>query len=235
MYLYGKNSIRERLRTNPTSIMQVFLQDGFSDKEILGLIEENNVPFVTRSERKLKKIKSADRLQGIIAEIPKFKYVPIKETLEKKQNIIFLDRINDPHNFGTMIRTAACFGDFAICIPKDGACPITDSVLHVASGGENYVSISLVSNLAAELKKAKENGYKIAGTTVTAKKTLQQAKLKSPVAFILGSEGEGMDNRLKECIDIEVTIPMDGAKLSFNVAMSCSIICYEIIRQNKKI
>ena len=232
MYLYGKNSIRERLISNPRSIRQIYIQENFPDKDILKLIITNNVAFTHKDEKWLKRQKRADRLQGIIAVVEPFSYANLDEVISQKRNIIWLDGVNDPQNVGLIIRILACFGKFALGLPGKGSCEINDTVLHVASGGENYVPVCLVENPFEALGKLKKSGYQIAGTTVQGGKSLAQAGLKMPLCLILGSEGEGISQESASLADFSVTIPMEGAALSFNVAMACSILCYEIFRQS---
>ena len=143
MYLYGKNSVMERLKTHPGSIHRIYVQENFRDPEIKRLIGSLNIPVTRVSERDLLRIKSADRLQGIVAEVDKFRYTPFNELLhlpeKERPSFILLDSLNDPHNLGTIMRTAACFSGFAIVIPEHGSCEVNETVIHVASGGENYV------------------------------------------------------------------------------------------------
>jgi len=114
MYLYGKNSVHERLKTDPGSIRQVYLQDNFNAPHITDLLKANKIPAKVGSENDLMRIKRADRLQGIVAEIYKYQYTPLDELLsgpgEKRPSLIFLDNLNDPHNLGSIMRIAACFG-----------------------------------------------------------------------------------------------------------------------------
>jgi 23S rRNA (guanosine2251-2'-O)-methyltransferase len=150
--------------------------------------------------------------------------------VEKKISLIFLDSISDPQNLGSIIRTAACFGDFAVVLPKHGACEVNDTVLHVASGGENFVPVAMVTNLSSALIQAKEAGYWTVGTVVEGGEVLHKVSLPFPLCLVLGSEGRGIRQGLHNQLDIKVNLPMK-AQLSFNVAVSCAIFCYEISRQ----
>ena len=111
MYLYGKNSVLERLKANPESIRQIFIQDNFKSPEITGLIKSMKIPFKTVSEKELLRIKRADRLQGIVAETDKYVYIPFDDLLhdgtKNALSLIFLDGLNDPHNLGSIIRISA--------------------------------------------------------------------------------------------------------------------------------
>lgn len=233
MFLYGKNSVFERLKSNSKSIEKIFLQDNFDGVHIERLIKANNLPVERLSFNKLSRIKRAENLQGIIAKIDKFKYASFDDLLNRQQNekltLIFLDRIYDPQNLGAIIRTAACFGGFAVIIPKFKSCEVNETVLHVASGGENYICVSMVSNLSNAIIKAKKHGCWIMGAEVgDDAKDLNGASLSFPLGIVLGSEGEGIRYGVGKHLDIKVRIPMKGAKLSFNVTMACAIFCYEI-------
>jgi len=238
MYLYGKNSVLERLKANPKSIRKIFLQDNFDAAHIINMIKSKNIAVERVSERRLFGIKRADRLQGIVAEVNKFQYAPFKELLEKAKSkqlsFIFLDNLNDPHNLGSIMRTAACLGGFAIVIPRHSSCEINETVLHVASGGENFVPVSIVTNLSTALIEAKKAGFWAVGAVVEEGEDISKVSLPFPLSLVLGSEGKGIRHGLENQLELKVKIPMSGANLSFNVAMACSIFCYEIARQRVK-
>jgi 23S rRNA (guanosine2251-2'-O)-methyltransferase len=232
MFLYGKNSVLERLKINPKSIKKIFLDDNFNLSDIEKLIEINNIPAVRISANELGKIKHADNLQGIIAKIDKFEYTPFEDLLNKDLTLIFLDRIYDPQNLGAIIRTTACFGGFGIIIPKFNACEVNETVLHVASGGENYIHISMVTNLSNAINLAKENGYWIMGADASGDaEDINKVSFPFPLGLVLGSEGKGIRYGVEKHLDLKVHIPMYGAKLSFNVVIACAIFCHEIAKQ----
>lgn len=237
MMLYGRNSIFERLKTNPTSIKKIFLQDNLtSPSHVEKLIKTNNIAVERLPSRRLARIKPAKDLQGIVAQVDKFEYTPFDGLFnhpeDEQLTLIFLDRINDPHNLGVIIRIAACFGSFAVVIPRFEACEVNETVLHVASGGENYVPVSIVSNLSNAILKAKKRGYWILGAIVNGQaEDLNKISLPFPLGLVLGSEGKGIRYGIDKQLDIKAHIPMQGAQLSFNVSMACAIFCHEIIRR----
>ena len=239
MFLYGKNSVFERLKTNPKSIKKIFLQDNFRLPDIVKLIKVNDIFLQCLPPHKLSRIKRAENLQGIIAEVDNFKYRLLEDLLSQPKNkqstLIFLDRICDPQNLGGIIRTAACFGGFSIIIPKFKACEINETALHVASGGENYVPISMVSNLSNAIIAAKKAGYWIMGTMLNKQaEDINQISLPFPLGLVFGSEGEGIRYGLEKQLDIKARIPMKGAKLSLNVSLTCAIFCHQICEQKQK-
>ncbi len=235
MYLYGKNSVLERLKVNPGSIKKIFLQENFDAPHIINVIKSTDIPVERVSEKGLTRIKRADRLQGIVAEVDKFAYADFEELLRnpssKDFSFIFLDNINDPHNLGSIIRTVACFGKFSVVIPRHSSCEVNDTVVHVASGGENFIPVSMVTNMLTALLKAKKAGYWVAGTVVEDGVDINSATLPFPLCLVLGSEGKGIRHGIEKHLDLKVSLPMKGAQLSFNVAMACAIFCYEIARQ----
>ena len=235
MYIYGKNSVLERLKADPASIKKIFLQNKFTAPRILNAIESTDIPVKRVTEKELARIKHADRLQGIVAEVDKFVYTPFEELLPGSQgkdlSFIFVDSINDPHNLGSIIRITACFGGFAVVIARHSSCEVNDTVMHVASGGENFTPVSMVNNMLTALIKAKEAGYWIAGTVVESGSDINNTSLPFPLCLVLGSEGKGIRPGIKKHLDVKVSLPMKGAALSLNVAVACAIFCHEITRQ----
>ena len=235
MLLYGKNSVLQRLRRQPESIHKIFLDENFEDPYILTIAGRRKIHVVRMRRKEFLRLKRADRLQGIIAEVGMFTYTAFQDLLTgsggQRHSLIFLDSINDPHNLGSIIRTLACFGGFAVAIPKHGACEVNDTAMHVATGGENYVPVAMVTNMASALLEAKKAGYWVVGSVVDGKEELGRVDFPFPLCLVLGSEGKGIRPGIKNHLDVSVRLPMPGAHLSFNVAMACAIFCHEITKQ----
>ncbi len=239
MILYGRNSVLERLQYNSSSINEILFQESFNDLAISKLVKKHRIKVKTVSQKRLNKIKPGDSWGGVVAYVQEYQYADFDELLrtEVKHNLsfIFLDRVFDPQNLGAIIRSLACFGGFSLVIPKHQSCKITESVIHVASGGENFVPVSIVSNLTNALLKLKKKDYWVAGAVTEGGQELGKVNLPFPLALVLGSEGEGIRYGVEKHLDLKLSIPMIGASLSLNVASSCSVFCYEISRQIKKI
>jgi len=236
-YLYGKNSVCERLKANPESIKRVCIQENFNSPQILQLLAAAGITPKKVSEREISKLKRADRLQGIVAEVSRFQYTLFDELVadtETRPSLIFLDNINDPHNLGSIIRITACLGGFGIVVPRHSSCEVNDTVMHVASGGENFTPVSVVSNIPNALRKAKEAGYWILGTVVDGGEDIREVSIPFPACIVLGSEVAGIRHGVEKTLDKRITLPMQGAELSLNVAMASAIFCYEIVRQRQK-
>jgi len=238
MYLYGKNSVSERLKKNPTSIRSLYLEDKFNDAAIEELIRLNNITVKKLPQDKLFKIKYSSNLQGIIAETGDFKYSDfdelLQEGIDKNIVLIFLDRVYDPQNLGAIMRNAACFGGFSLIIPKHKACEVNETVLHIACGAENYIKVAMVSNISNAVIRAKKEGFWIMGAVLEAcAKDLNTLSVPFPLGVVFGSEGEGVRYGVEKHIDIKAKIPMQGASLSYNVSAASAIFCYEINKQKK--
>ncbi|MEF9438457.1 MAG: RNA methyltransferase [Candidatus Mariimomonas ferrooxydans] len=235
MFLYGRNSVLERLKANPQSIRRIFVQKNFNAPHMMKIIRSANITFQYVTEKELIRIKCADRLQGIVAEINKFTYKPFEELLNrsagKNLSLIFLDSLNDPHILGSVIRIAACFGGFGVVIPKHSSCEVNETVIHVASGGENFVPVSMVTNLVNALREAKDKGYWAAGAVVEGGQDINKVSLPFPLCLVLGAEGKGIRYGIQKHLDLKITLPMRGAQLSFNVAMASAIFAHEIAKQ----
>lgn len=238
MLLYGKKSVRERLKVNPKSIRKIFLKNDFKSYEIENLIKSKHVNCEYLPARKIENMKRAKNVQGIVARVDSFKTFDFDELLQQtcndKSTIVFLDRINDPHNLGVIIRCLACFGKFAVVIPEIGACSITETVMHVSSGGENYVPVCVVKQLPEAINKAKKLGLFMIGAVIDKKsKTLANIKLRFPLGLVLGAEISGISLEVLKCLDDKVHILMPGAGLSLNVSMACAILSHEIVSKRQ--
>ncbi|MFA5369518.1 MAG: 23S rRNA (guanosine(2251)-2'-O)-methyltransferase RlmB [Candidatus Omnitrophota bacterium] len=234
-YIYGKNSIYERLKVNPKSIRSVYVQENFNAPHIIQLLKTNSIAYRVVREKELLRIKRADRLQGIVAEVASFEYTPFESILNpdkiNRPCVLFLDDINDPHNLGSILRITACFGGFAVVIPGHSSCQVNDTVIHVASGGENFTPVALVNNLLNAITKAKKAGYWVGASVIDGGHDIANFKFPAPFALVLGSEGKGIKPAILKHIDLLVTLNMKGEPLSLNVAMAGAIFCHEISKQ----
>ncbi len=235
MFLYGKNSVAERLKINPGSIRKIYLRDNLRDPELAGIVRASGIPFDFAGEKEINRFAGTERRQAIAAEVDDYRYTPYLELMQNGQyprrTLLFLDRVSDPQNLGAVIRTAACFGGFAIVLPRHEACGVTETVLHVAAGGENYVPVAIVTNLSRALREAKKGGFWTAGAVTGGGSVVSRTDLPFPLCLVIGSEGSGIRYGVGKQLDLIVTLPMEGAALSFNAAAAAAIFCYEITRQ----
>lgn len=236
MKLYGKNPVIERIKQNPETIRKIYIEERHPDGSyVRRKAQKWKILVLTVPKSKIQKIARNLNAQGIVAEVAGFEYTDYAELLDKalnkKWSLLFLDGLNDPQNLGTIIRSLGCLGHFAIVLPKSGSVSVTESVTRIACGGENYVAIAQVSNLVNAIKKAKEAGYWIAGTSVGEGESIFDVQFNFPIGFVIGSEQKGIRPITVKHIDTLVTIPMLNQRMSFNAAHAATLVCYEIIRQ----
>jgi 23S rRNA (guanosine2251-2'-O)-methyltransferase len=225
----------ERLKVNPKSIKRIYLQEGMPRLEVMDLARKNKITIENLQAKRFFQFAQDAQTQGVMAEVDRFLYRDFDELInqDNKPILICLDRITDPQNLGVILRNSACFGGFCIVLPKYESAEVNETVLKVACGAENYVPVSLVTNLSTAIQKAKKAGYWVGAAVVEGGEVPRQIKLNFPLALLFGSEGEGIRPGLLKHVDYKLTLPMQGAGLSFNVAMAAGIFCYEASSQRE--
>ncbi len=236
MKLYGKNPVLERIKVNPKSIRHVLIEEGHIESiYVFKKCNQHNIPVSKVPYSKIQRLAQSVNTQGIVADVEDFKYMDfgemIAQALEKKRTLIFIDNLTDPQNLGGIIRTAGSLGGFDIIVPTTEAVGVTEAVLRVACGGENYLGVARVSNLANAIQKAKNEGIWIISTAVESAPAMDKVKFQFPMGFVLGSEEKGVRDVIRKKIDAEIMIPMKNERMSLNVAHAASIICWETVRQ----
>lgn len=231
MYIYGKNVAREKLHNN-SKINKIYLSEKFNDREILDLIRKNNikVSFVKNYELD-KKVEGLH--QGIVMEIDDVKTYSYDEIIPniKKENpvIVMLDHLEDPHNFGAIIRTSEALGVDAIIIPTDRSVKVNSTVVKTSVGAIEYIPIIRVVNLNDTIRKLKEDGYWIIATDMDGE-DYSKIDYDMPVCIVIGNEGKGISRMVSENSDIIASIPMKGKINSLNASVSCAIVLSHIMK-----
>lgn len=231
MYIYGKNVAREKLHNN-SKINKIYLSDKFNDREILDLIRKNNikVSFVKNYELD-KKVEGLH--QGIVMEIDDVKTYSYDEIIPniKKENpvIVMLDHLEDPHNFGAIIRTSEALGVDAIIIPTDRSVKVNSTVVKTSVGAIEYIPIIRVVNLNDTIRKLKDDGYWIIATDMDGE-DYTKIDYNMPVCIVIGNEGRGISRMVSENSDIIASIPMKGKINSLNASVSCAIVLSHIMK-----
>ena len=167
--------------------------------------------------------------QGILLEIEDYEYKPLDE-IEKEDVIIMLDHLEDPHNFGAIIRTVEAAGFKSIIIPKDRSVEVNQTVMKTSVGALENVKIAKVGNLVNTIKNLKEKGYWVIGTDMNGQdyKTIDYT---GKIVIIIGNEGRGMSRLVKENCDFIASIPMRGNVNSLNASVASALIIYEVVRK----
>ena len=177
--------------------------------------------------------------QGVIAIVPPFNYCEIEDILDLAEQrnedafILILDGIEDPHNLGSIIRTAETAGVHGIIIPKRRSVTVNSTVSKVSAGAVEHMKIARVNNINEAIRKLKENGLWIIGTDMNTNTYYYNQDLKGNIAIVIGSEGFGISRLVKENCDMLVKIPMKGKITSLNASVSAGIIIYEAVKQRR--
>ena len=233
----GRNAVMELLKSSK-DINKIFVERGEkhgSINEIIARAKEDRVVIVEVEKAKLNSM--AENHQGVVAIVPPFNYCEIEDILEYAKEkgedpfILILDGIEDPHNLGSIIRTAETAGVHGVIIPKRRNVSVNSTVAKTSAGATAYVKVARVNNINDSIRKLKEAGLWIIGTDGAAKTEYYNQDLKGPVAIIIGSEGFGMSKLVKENADILIKIPMKGQITSLNASVSAGIVIYEAVKQ----
>jgi len=235
----GRNAVLELLKSGK-DINKLFIQKGErhgSINEIISIAKGQKIVIVEVEKAKLDSMSNTKSHQGVIAIVPPFEYAEVEDILEyaKSKNedpfVVMLDGIEDPHNLGSIIRSAEGAGVHGIIIPKRRAAQVNSTVSKTSAGAVQYVRIARVNNLNDTIKDLKEAGLWIYGTDMEAPKFYTQENLKGPICLIIGSEGFGISRLVKENTDVLVKILMRGKIESLNASVSAGLVMYEVVKQ----
>lgn len=228
MYICGKNVAKEYLNGNE-KIKKVFLNNNFNDTEIMNLLKIKKIKIDYVDKRVLDN-KTMENHQGIILEVDDFQYSSLKDLLNKENPlVVMLDHIQDPHNFGAIIRTCEAAGVDAIIIPKDRSVSVNGTVIRTSVGASKHVPIIRVTNLVNTIKEMKKEGFWFFGTDMNGT-NYSKLDYKGKTCLIIGNEGDGMSKLVKENCDFIASIPMIGKINSLNASVATGIIIYEAVR-----
>lgn len=228
MIVYGKNVAREVINSKK-KINKVYLSNNFNDQEILKIIKKYEIKYM--SQKDLDKITSKNH-QGIILDIEDYNYNQLESVLNKSF-LVILDHLEDPQNFGAIIRTCEAAGVDAIIIPNKRSVEVNSTVMKVSAGALNNISIVRESNLVNTMEKLKKHGFWIYGTDMNGGTDFYDVKYDSKTVLVIGSEGSGMSKLVKENCDFIINIPMQGKINSLNASVAAAISIYEVVKQRK--
>lgn len=232
MIVYGKNVIREIIY-NQREIYKLYLDNKFKDFKFLKFLESKQINYETVAKDKLNELTNNALHQGVVADVKPYEYIQIENIVDanKKQNLIILDEISDPHNLGAILRTAEAAGIDAIVVATRNQVPLNATVAKVSSGAIEHVPVIQAANLIDLIKYLKNNKFIIVGTAGDANLEYNDLPKTQSIAVILGSEGEGMRSQIKQACDLLVKIPMHGKINSLNVSVAGALIMYEMIKK----
>ena len=238
----GRNAVLELLESGK-DINKIFVTRGEkhgSINKILAIAKERKIIVVEKDKKQMEEMAQEENYQGVIAIVPPFEYVEIEDILEtaKERNedpfILILDGIEDPHNLGSIIRTAETAGVHGIIIPKRRAASVNSTVSKTSAGAVQYMKIARVTNITDAIEKLKQLGLWICATDINTDKYYYNQDLTGPLGIVIGNEGKGISEKVRKSCDFAVKIPMKGQVESLNAAVSTGIIVYEAVKQRNK-
>ncbi|MBN1886929.1 MAG: 23S rRNA (guanosine(2251)-2'-O)-methyltransferase RlmB [Thermoflexales bacterium] len=242
--LYGRQAVVEALRAGRRKIVTLSVAENAQRKGVLAesiaLAERRNIPVHYVPHGQLIHALRAERAeaQGIVAEVREYPYVDVDALMaasdERSGLVLVMDRVQDPQNVGTLLRTAEAVGVDGVIIPEHRAASITPAVVNASSGATEHLRIARVTNMTRALEGLKQAGLWVAGLeSAPGALDYTQADLSGPLALVVGSEGQGISRLVRETCDFLVRLPMRGRIGSLNVAVAGSIALYEIARQRR--
>ncbi len=240
--VFGFHAVLARLRADPKSILEVFLDDSRKDaraRDFAAQVERAGARLMRVPAERLDGLAGGGRHQGVVARIAgESSRKTLEELLEAIAGpplLLVLDGITDPHNLGACLRVANAAGAHAVIAPKDHAAGINATVSKVASGAAEITPYYMVTNLARTLGELKDRNIWVVGTDSTAEESLFSVReLPDSIAWVLGAEGSGMRRLTRESCDIRVRIPMAGAVESLNASVAAGICLFESVRRRNR-
>ncbi|SFF01023.1 23S rRNA (guanosine(2251)-2'-O)-methyltransferase RlmB [Alteribacillus iranensis] len=238
-WISGKNPVLEAMRSG-RSINKIWVAEGASKgqmKQVYQLAKENGIIIQQAPRKKLDELSNSQHHQGVVASVAAYQYANIEDMLEaaarKKEDpfIILLDEIADPHNLGSILRTADAAGVHGVIIPKRRAVGLTQTVAKASTGAIEHVPVARVTNIARTMDELKKQGLWFVGTDASADDDFRSWSADMPIGLVIGSEGKGVSRLVKEKCDILLNIPMVGKVTSLNASVAASLLMYEVYRK----
>ena len=234
----GRNPVIEALRSGAAveKIVILYGVRGTAIEKIRQLARQNGVQCVEVNKQKFRELVSDTTTQGVVAIVGTKEYVSPDAILNvaKERNepafLLVLDEIQDPQNLGAIIRTAECAGAHGVIIPKHHSTTVNQTVTKTSAGASEHMPIAKVTNIATTLDELKHQGLWIVGADVEGSRLYYEVDYKTPVALVIGNEGEGMRRLVKEKCDFLVKIPLRGKIGSLNASVAAALVMYEVVR-----
>lgn len=241
-YIAGKHAVIEALKSGRT-IHKVWIAEHAHKHlfaPIIAQVKQVGAVIQTVDKRKLDQMVANVQHQGVVAQIAAYHYVEVEQIIAQAETrgenlfLLLLDEIEDPHNLGSILRTAHCAGVHGVVIPKRRSAGLTVTVAKIAAGAAEYVSVARVTNLVQTIQQLKERGVWVIGADVAATEDIYEANiLQGPLALVVGNENKGIGRLTRTKCDMLYKLPMAGEINSLNASVAAGIFMYEIIRQRR--
>ena len=234
----GRNAVMEALKGDRT-IEAIYVSNNKlegSINAIMGMAKEQKILIKEVDKRKLDSMCDGETHQGVIAKVTPFKYSEVSDIFELAEQkgeapfIVILDEVEDPHNLGSIARTAELFGVHGIIIPKRRSASVTATVYKSSVGAIEHVKVAKVNNINSTIEELKEKGVWIYGADIRAEEYSHEVDYSGPCALVIGNEGRGMSKLTVQKCDKLVKIPMVGKINSLNASVAGGIMMYEVLK-----
>jgi 23S rRNA (guanosine2251-2'-O)-methyltransferase len=241
--IYGINPLLEVFHSDPSILERIFIAEGRGGdavRKLMRFAAENSVPVELIGRGKIEKLASGRVHQGVVAICREHAYASLDEVVANCQSgshrglIVILDSITDPHNLGSIIRTASCCGANGVIIPENRAASVTASVAKASAGAVHGLPTAMVVNLARAIEQLKEKGFWIYGADAASKVDFHNPEYEGHIGLVMGSEGRGLRPLIRDKCDFLISIPVWGQVASLNVSVAAGVILYEILRKRGK-
>ena len=231
MYVYGKNVANEIINSNK-KIKKAFVSKQFKEPKVLEFLKKQNVSVQYLEKYELDRIVDGNH-QGIILQVSDYSYVDISKFYDQEDAfLVILDHLEDPHNFGAIIRTCEAAGVHGIVIPKDRSVSVNSTVMKVSVGALENMDIACVTNLNTTIQDLKKHGFWIVGTDMDGT-NYTKIDYRGKIAIVIGNEGSGMSRLVRESCDFIASIDMVGKINSLNASVATGIIVYQAVQGRK--
>lgn len=239
IYIYGRNPIIEALINRPNEVEKVFIKNSIQLNSIDGLadlISKNSIPVSKVPQIKIQNLVGRVNDQGIVALLSQISYTNFFDwvselDLQSNPAVVLLDGIEDPYNFGAILRSAVAAGISAVLVPTQKQAPVNATVFKTSSGTAGRIPIIRVHDINQGIKDLELAGFKIFGLDGGSKRSFWEAEFNTPTAFLIGNEGEGIDRKTLKKTSETLRIPMVNNVESLNASVSAALICYEWARK----
>ncbi len=237
--LTGIHAVREALaaRRPVQSVLIARGRHGDRLEEIVRLARRNGVSVRFEERSQVDRAAATRDHQGVVALMAEAANVSLEELLAGEGSpsaaglLVLLDGVEDPQNLGAVIRTALAAGAGGVVIPERRSAGVTDAAVRASAGAAAYLRVARVTNLARAMEEIKNAGYWLVGLDERAERRHTDMDLGGPVALVLGGEGKGLHQLVKDHCDFVVSIPTSGPVRSLNVSVAAGVVLFEVVRQ----
>lgn len=234
--LYGRNAVRESLRAGKRQHSRLFIAEGVREddriSETIELARQQEVLLDRVPRMLLDDLTKGGNHQGVALESGEYQYVDLEDVIEAEGTILVMDHLNDPQNFGTLMRAADASGIAGIVIPQDRSVSVTPAVVNSSAGAVEHLRVAMTPNLARALDKIEESGRWIVGLDEDeSDNNIFTTEIPTPVGLVLGAEGSGLTPIVRKRCQVIVSLPMRGSVDSLNAATAGSIVLYDLLRR----